>query len=155
MGVGFTKTDNPGHEGKTNVWLTPRSILDRLGNFDLDPCAARGWPTALDHYYDHGLEREWTGRIWCNPPYGKHTKDWLDKMMDHGNGIALVFARTDTKWFQSLRFDAINFISGRVTFLKPDLSTDTNAGAPSCLIAWGNENIAAIKNVKGMVFKYE
>ena len=31
-----------------------------------------------------------------NPPYGKFTAKWLEKFINHRNGIALVFARTDT-----------------------------------------------------------
>ena len=38
--------------GDNQVWLTPKFILDALGPFDLDPCAApepRPWNTAAKH----------------------------------------------------------------------------------------------------------
>ena len=57
-----------GAVARTTTWLTPRS----LGRFDLDPCAAPGWPTADEHYIlpTDGLREPWTGRVWLNPPYG-------------------------------------------------------------------------------------
>ncbi len=39
MGRGIAGHEKP-FEGATNVWLTPRDIIDGLGPFDLDPCAA-------------------------------------------------------------------------------------------------------------------
>lgn len=68
---GFVSTDPPNHKGKTNVWLTPRVILDKLGEFDLDPCAHSGWKTAKNHFFQNGLDNDWKGRVWLNPPYGK------------------------------------------------------------------------------------
>jgi hypothetical protein len=79
-------------------WLTPPEILQALGPFDLDPCAPikRPWPMAAEHYTveDNGLAQPWVGRVWCNPPYGLETARWLNRMAQHGNGIALIFART-------------------------------------------------------------
>ena len=64
-------------EGKSstgkNEWLTPPCLLDRLGEFDLDPCSPvnRPWDTARHHYTveDDGLRQPWFGRVFCNPPY--------------------------------------------------------------------------------------
>ena|ERR1700677_2100836 len=147
----FTAVDPQGHEGKTNVWLTPRWILTALGRFDLDPCAHPTWATALQSYYENGLEQDWFGRVWLNPPYGKNIGQWLKRMEIHGDGIALVFARTDTKWFQELQFDAANFMKGRVRFLRPDGTEDTNAGTPSMLLAWGENNVRALKKIPGII----
>lgn len=84
-------------------WLTPPEILRALGTFDLDPCSPtdRPWDTAKIHYtkIDDGLAKPWHGRVWLNPPYGNKTKSWLSRLALHGNGIALVFARTETKSF--------------------------------------------------------
>ena len=51
---------------KNDEWLTPPDILDKLGDFDLDPCApvVRPWDTA-DWYYtanEDGLTQHWFGR---------------------------------------------------------------------------------------------
>lgn len=146
MSVGFSKLDNPSHEGKTNTWLTPLNIVRALGNFDLDPCGFPGHITAKKMIClpDDGLETQWFGRVWLNPPYGKSIGQWLERLEIHGNGIALVFARTDTKWFHKLKPDLVWFLKGRIKFLKPDLSQDTNAGHGSMLLAFGSENARAV-----------
>ena len=88
---------------KNDEWLTPPHILQALGEFDLDPCApiVRPWETAKNHFTinDDGLKQKWFGRVWCNPPYGLEAAIWLNKLAEHGNGIALIFARTETKMF--------------------------------------------------------
>lgn len=143
---GFSKLDNPNHQGQTDTWLTPLSIIQSLGDFDLDPCGFQGHATAkrLICLPSDGLEEKWEGRIWLNPPYGKQTGTWLQKLEEHGNGIALVFARTETSWFQRLRPDLVFLIKGRIKFLKPDFTESTNAGHGSMLLAWGRKNAGAI-----------
>lgn len=133
-------------------WLTPPDIIKRLGSFDLDPCAPidRPWPTAKKHFTieDMGLMQTWSGRVWLNPPYGKATGYWLDKLKLHGNGIALVFGRTDTSYFQEYVFknaDALLFMKGRIKFYHIDgTQSKENAGAPSVLIAYGQNNAKAL-----------
>jgi hypothetical protein len=134
-------------------WLTPPHILKALGDFDLDPCAPinRPWDMAKNHYTieDNGLMKPWEGRVWCNPPYGKETFRWLDRMADHGNGIALIFARTETIGFHRSIFDkadAIFFFQGRLSFYHVDGRKGGTANAPSCLIAYGIKNIVTIEN---------
>lgn len=148
MSKGFTKLDNPFHEGKTNTWLTPLELIKPLGKFDLDPCAFPDHQTAekLICLPECGLVNEWKGRVWLNPPYGKEIGKWLKKLEQHGNGIALVFSRTDTNWFHDLNPDAMFFIKGRICFLKPDKTKDTNAGHGSVLLIFGQNNIEAIIN---------
>lgn len=131
---------------QTGVWLTPRWILDALGAFNLDPCAApdpAAWPTADRHIAlpEDGLSAPWFGRVWLNPPYNIHARKWLARLANHGTGTALIFARTDTTWFADhvfARASALLFLRGRVRFHRPDgvLARD-NAGAPSVLAAYG------------------
>lgn len=133
---------------QTVKWLTPPEWIERLGPFDLDPCSLtnRPWDTAKKHYTqsDDGLRQDWgSGFVWCNPPYGRDIKDWLRKMALHENGIALVFARTETEAF----FDwvwkgaaGLFFIKGRLHFHYPSGErAKANAGAPSVLIAYGHD----------------
>jgi hypothetical protein len=138
----------------THVWLTPPDILHALGEFDLDPCAApspRPWPTAKRHIElpEDGLAAEWHGRVWCNPPFGNQTRHWLERMAEHGNGIALAFARTDTAMFHTSVFNrasAVMFLAGRPNFYHPDGSRATgNSGGPICLIAYGDANVMALR----------
>ena len=142
-------------------WLTPPQILNKLGEFDLDPCAPiiRPWDTAKSHYtvQEDGLIKKWFGRIWLNPPYSKEAVKWLRRLAEHGNGIALTFARTETHWFFETiweKADSLLFLRGRIHFCYIDGSVaKANAGAPSVLIAYGKENSQILKNC-GIAGKY-
>lgn len=147
---GIGSHTNPGG-GATDEWLTPRFILEALGPFDLDPCAPieRPWPIAAKHLTieDDGLAQPWDGFVWCNPPYGAATYRWLSRLADHGRGIALVFARTETKGFMAQAWEratAMLFLTGRLTFCRPNgqparVEGGGNSGGPSVLIAYGLE----------------
>lgn len=149
MRRGFLATDS--HRSGTNTWLTPKWLLNALGEFDLDPCAApepRPFPSAKRMIAESdadGLAEPWSGRVWLNPPYGKFARLWLEKLEQHGNGIALVFARTDTAWLQPiLDRNGVFFLKGRVNFLRTDGRAGGGASTPSILIPFGRKNIGAI-----------
>jgi len=133
-------------------WLTPPHILDALGPFDLDPCAPvnRPWETAERHYTieDNGLTKPWDGRVWCNPPYGREAATWLQRCVSHGNAVALIFARTETRMFFEHVWpsaSAVLFLEGRLHFHHADgLRAAANAGAPSVLVAYGQDNAQAL-----------
>lgn len=131
----------------TDDWLTPPWILDALGPFDLDPCCpdSMPWRTAdtMLTINDDGLSTPWSGTVWCNPPYSDVTP-WLERMAAHGDGIALVFARTEIAAWRDHVWTAdpqpsILFIVGRLHFHRPNGErAAANAGAPSALIAYGS-----------------
>jgi hypothetical protein len=104
---------------------------------------------------DNGLLRDWYGRVWLNPPYGLEAARWLRRLADHGNGIALIFARVETDMFFRWvwdRADAVLFLRGRLYFHRPDgQRAKHNSGAPSALVAYGEDNIFALKrsNIAG------
>lgn len=139
-----------GHTPATHTsdsWITPKWLLERLGPFDLDPCACdpQPWPTArtmLTRAQD-GLSVPWFGLVWCNPPYGRLVGRWLQRAAAHGNCVSLVFARTETAAFHDHVWptdDALLFLRGRLNFALPDGSSSTkshNSGGPSVLIAHG------------------
>ncbi len=135
------------------TWLTPPHVLLALGAFDLDPCApaVRPWEMAARHYTraDNGLVQHWGGRVWLNPPYGLETIKWLRRLADHGNGIALIFARTETAtWTEAVwpKASAVLFLAKRLTFCRLDgKPADYNGGGPSALIAYGADNVAALQ----------
>ena len=140
-------------------WLTPPEIIESLGSFNLDPCSPinRPWDTADKHLNinDDGLSQDWHGRVWCNPPYGRETFKWLNKLHQHGDGIGLIFARTETIGFHAEiwnKADAIFFFKGRLKFHRVDGTKGDTANAPSCLIAYGENNINAISE-SGLVGK--
>jgi hypothetical protein len=135
-------------------WLTPPVWLDALGKFDLDPCCPERmpWPTAPVMWTPsiNGLNRDWFGRVWCNPPYGppRIIEPWMARMANHGNGIALIFARTDTNCWHEFVFNAAVgalFVRGRPNFHTASGSKSIkNCGAPVALIAYGEDNMRAI-----------
>jgi len=136
-------------------WLTPPELIKSLGVFDLDPCSPhpdrRPWPTANNHYWEEldGLNKDWTGRVWCNPPYGKETFKWLSKLAAHGDGVALIFARTETIGFHEQiwdRADAVFFFKGRIKFYHVNGVQGQSANAPSCLVVYGQDNIASVRS---------
>lgn len=151
-----------GHKGETNEWFTPSWLFERLGlTFDLDPCTAPGgveWIPATRHFSieDNGLAQKWDGRVWLNPPYGPDTIAWLHRLAEHGNGIGLVFARTDTAWWHRSvpRATAVCLLEGRITFVRPDgTPAKHNSGAPSALVAFGVRNAEAVATAGlGMTF---
>lgn len=135
-------------EGQTtDSWITPKGLLDRLGPFDLDPCACipQPWPTARHMLteIDDGMLSAWDGFVWCNPPYGRLLGAWLNRMALHNNGIALVFARTETRaFFESVWpwASSLLFLRGRLTFCLPSgepAPKGHNSGGPSVLIGYG------------------
>lgn len=134
-------------------WLTPPEIIDSLGAFDLDPCApiSRPWDTATKHFTkaDNGLHQPWEGRVWLNPPFGLEAAQWLKRLSEHGNGIALIFARTETAMFFDWvwsKASALYFIKGRLHFHFVDgRRAKANAGAPSVLVAYGKENQSRLR----------
>ena len=135
-------------------WLTPRHVLDALGPFDLDPCAPqiRPWDTVARHYtvMDNGLVQPWEGRVWCNPPYGLEAAQWLARCADHGNAMALIFARTETRMFFDHvwpKAQAVLFLEGRLYFHHVcGRRASANAGAPSVLVAYGSANAECLKS---------
>jgi len=136
-------------------WLTPPAIINSLGKFDLDPCSpiVRPWDTAKNHFTvnDDGLTKKWLGRVWCNPPYGNKTMQWLKKCSDHGNAMALTFARTETKMFFETVWnnaDAILFLKGRPRFyhVTGEKCMTNMPGAPSVIIAYGKNNLEILEN---------
>lgn len=153
MGVsaGFTH-EAPG----SPEWYTPPDLFAALGlQFDLDPCAppfpAAPWIPAKCRIAlpVDGLAEAWWGRVWLNPPYGAETGRWVGKLAEHGHGISLTFTRTDTPWWQAAvdRATLVCFVAGRVEFVSgdPAFRRRSRSGAPSCLLAFGDECAAAVR----------
>jgi hypothetical protein len=136
------------NKGRTNDWLTPPRIIQALGEFDLDPCCPPEMPWATAKHMisspADGLAFDWYGRVWLNPPYGPETTRWMAKMVAHGEGTALIFARTETTcWFKHVwpKATAVLFLRGRLHFHHVDgTRASANAGGPSALVAYGDRD---------------
>jgi hypothetical protein len=101
-------------------------------------CARTNWTEA-----DDGLALEWHGLVWLNPPFDRYqVGKWIQKLAEHGNGIALVHARTEADWFQPIWRSAslALFLRKRLKFCRPDGSEQpANSGAPAVLAAFGRD----------------
>jgi len=147
-------------------WYTPTSIingvLEVLTQIDLDPCSnSANEPVvpALNHFTkeDDGLDHEWCGKIYMNPPYGRQIALWTEYLIKEyklgrvTEAIALLPARTDTEWFKMLREYPICFINGRLRFSN----ANNTAPFPSMLVYLG-EDVSVFKKVfssVGGIFK--
>lgn len=148
MNTRFEKTDKASDE-----WYTPKELLDALGKFDLDPCAPVNplWPTATVMYDKRidGLSQTWEGRVWLNPPYSRPLIElFVRRLAEHGNGMALLYNRCDSKMFQDIIFKkatAMKFLRYRIRFYRPDGTRGDSPGRGSILIAFGKENAEILK----------
>lgn len=117
---------------KTDDWATPQSFFDELNKtyrFTLDVAASQSnhkcdeW-FGLDHDDElrrDGLKAQWSGNVWCNPPYGRVIADWVAKAYVYqGLSVLLLPARTDTRWFHDYCYmtgrTTVKFIKGRLKF---------------------------------------
>lgn len=157
-----------GHQSakmKSADWLTPPEWIESLGPFDLDPCVMEymPWKTAkrgICKREADGLTYPWSGRVWLNPPFGQQAAAWLRKLRDHGNGIGLIPARTETKMFYESVWghaDAVCFVKGRPHFHYPDGErAPFNSGCPIALVAYGKFNLEMLlKAALGVVVATE
>lgn len=152
------------HESTKNEsveWFTPKWIFDALGlEFDLDPCSPG---QGLSHVPakrvytkdDDGLISPWRPGelLFLNPPYGSLTSKFLAKLAHESSangveGIALVFARLDTRWYHDYVAgvaDCVCFVEGRIPFLQGSLDKIGGApGAGSMLVAYGPRAAKAV-----------
>lgn len=94
---------------KNDEYYTPKHVFDSLGlEFDLDPCSpVQGSHVPAKQIYSlpfDGLAASWFGLVWMNPPYSEMTP-WVNKFLDHGNGIALL-PTAQSKWFSRVWTEA-------------------------------------------------
>src|SRR5262249_23460568 len=80
--------------------------------------------------------------VYLNPPFNRYEADrWVAKLARHGNGICLLHARTEAKWFEPIwqHGATILFLADRIKFCRPDGSEQpANSGAPPILAAFGD-----------------
>lgn len=127
---------------KTDLWATPQKFFDTLNQefrFTTDVCAVSANAKCEQFFSpeENGLEQEWTGVCWCNPPYGREISKWVKKAYESEcTVVALLPARTDTKWFHEYIYGKaeIRFVKGRLKFGE----ASTNAPFPSMVVIWRN-----------------
>jgi phage N-6-adenine-methyltransferase len=126
------------HSAETDEWYTPQRYLDAarevLGGIELDPASSEtaNLRVQAERFYTashDGLAMPWGARsLWSNPPYSDNAK-WVPrwhKAVESGEvqaAILLVFANTDTAWFQGLWDHWLCFTDHRIRHERPDGST--------------------------------
>lgn len=127
---------------KSNEWSTPQDLFDELDRefrFTLDPCATKE-NAKCERFYtkeDNGLSKSWKiESVFMNPPYGREIGKWVKKISEDG-GVALLPARTDTKWFHDyiLGKAEIRFLRGRLKFG----GSKNSAPFPSMVCIWKSQ----------------
>lgn len=115
------------YSSESEMWETPKELFKRLDkefHFTTDVCAIEE-NAKCENYFssvDDGLQQDWKGICWMNPPYGKEILKWMQKAYESScTGavvVCLVPSRTDTKWWHlyAMRASEIRFIRGRLKF---------------------------------------
>ena len=144
--AGLLKLANGAHVGNNSgnsEWYTPQKYVNAvhevMGFIDTDPCsceAANEVVRAETFYTEEqdGLQQEWHGCVYVNPPYGDGTvEEFAVKLLlelDAGRATQAIFLVnncTETKWFQTLvsHAAAVCFPCGRISFWSPDRASKT------------------------------
>ncbi|MCP4437519.1 MAG: hypothetical protein GY810_00980 [Aureispira sp.] len=130
---------------KNDEWFTPKWVIDKvykvLGSIDLDPASnveANKIVGASNIYTieDNGLEKEWRGRVYMNPPYSaKLLKQFLNKAVEEytcGNiseCLILTNSGTDTLWNKILREYIQAYTQGRISFICGETLKEKGKGS--------------------------
>ena len=119
-----------------NEWYTPANHIEIarqvLGEIDLDPAsnAEANKIVKAKKYFseeDDGLSKEWSGRVWLNPPYSRDLMGpFVNKLIESYKSGAVPAAimvshnNTDTAWFHSLSevASAVCFPRQRIKFYR-------------------------------------
>lgn len=138
----------------SNEWYTPPEYIEAarriMGQIDLDPasCEEASKVVQARRYFtvqDDGLQYDWPGRIWLNPPYGGLTAKFVSKLVEQyqqgitTEAILLVNAHaTDTNWFQSLWDHVLCFTDHRINFYGPGGQPGKGSTHGSVFVYLGN-----------------
>lgn len=141
------------NNGKSDEWYTPKFIFDKLECiFDLDAASPidRKYCSvpATNFITENSLKKIWMGFVWLNPPFeGRNDKEkWLEKMYNHGNGIALTPDRSSTDWWQcaAKKCDGLLMVKKKIQFIKPDGTIGKSPSNGTTLFAYGQKGINTI-----------
>ena len=135
------------NNSKDDEWYTPEKYIEAartvMGTIDLDPASnefANEFVKA-GKYFDestNGLEQEWFGNIWLNPPYSTALiPKFANKITSSrfNQAIVLVNNATETAWFRKMvdKASAIVFTTGRIKFRKRDGTHGTPLQGPAIM----------------------
>lgn len=144
---------------ETSDWFTPPKYVEMarelMGGIDVDPASnayANEKVVQAITYYDiqtNGLDKDWHGRCFLNPPYGKDGGDsnqeiWSRRLIEQfeagitTEAVLLVNANTEAKWFQPLYNYFICFTNHRIRFYNTE-GTPSQPTQGNAFIYLGNQ----------------
>lgn len=153
-------------EGLTDNYYTPPAVFNALdcGRFSMDVAAAKNpleaFVDAEVYISEMGLEADWIGFIWCNPPYGKRGSKlpWVERIVDQGNGLLLMPDRTSVDWWQLAARRCADFLTAydKIKFTgpygaKPIGKNGKSVNAPgtgNTIFAFGERGIEAVRRAE-------
>ncbi|OGO79663.1 MAG: adenine methyltransferase [Clostridiales bacterium GWC2_40_7] len=138
----------------TDLWETPQWIFDQLNqefHFICDVCALPE-NTKCSLFFTpemDGLQQNWKGVCWMNPPYGRKIGQWVKRAFEQSilhaaTVVCLLPSRTDTSWWHDYCMKGeIRFVRGRLKFG----SSKNNAPFPSAVVIFSkNASVNTIKS---------
>lgn len=163
--VGFRSSNHPqqvikrGATNRDDLGTDP-ALFDRLNarfGFTLDVCATAANAKCADYFSlergQDGLEKDWSGRVWCNPPYSQlakwTAKAWHEERLMHVDLIVMLVPanRTEQVWWhdyiESYRGGPsldVEFLQGRQRFVMPgkeNIGPNERPPFGCCLLIWG------------------
>ncbi len=145
--------------GLSDEWYTPPAVFQVLQcEFDMDVASPGAeivwWIPAREHITAGSLQREWSGFVWMNPPFGGRGSlvPWLQKFVRHGNGICLVPDRTSAPWWQECapRMGQILFVSPKLRFIRGDGKKADCPAQGTCLMSVGERGYEALQRATAL-----
>ncbi len=139
--------------GRTDEWYTPPYIFNAMGcGFDMDVASPGAdktpWIVAKEFITENSLCKDWKGFVWMNPPFGGRNglMPWLDKFVQHGNGVCLVPDRTSAPWWQEFapQMDLILFVSRKIKFINAAGKPGRSPAQGTCLMSLGKRGAEAL-----------
>lgn len=137
------------HQSKSNEHYTPRWIINAvylvMNPINLDPASTKisNDIVCAETYFTkgyNGLTNSWFGNVWLNPPYGRQTSKWIEKLLHEyrqnhiDQAVLLVNATPDRTWFHALWEFPICFFNKRIHFLDPFGKEQKNPTHGHCLV---------------------
>lgn len=135
-------------------WYTPKWIFDALGlEFDMDVCSPintlHSTVPAKQRFNikTNGLAQEWSGLVWCNPPYSD-PEPWAEKMIKHNNGIFLTSIPMNALWAAKVWSSCGGLrLFQSMVFVRPDGSEERPALWLQ-IAAFGDQATQALRDMK-------
>ena len=133
---------------KDPIQRTPQALFDQLDaefHFTLDAAASDNNAKCARYFTadDDGRVESWAGEtVWCNPPFGKPLKQWVEKAYREAGGgatvVMLLPVGSDMDWWHTwvMVADEVRFIRGRVAFLTESGARQGNSFMPCCIVVF-------------------